>query len=120
MRLARDGERVAALAERAGRAIDNLLDARWARCERDAQLLAAFSYRGVLARGFALVRDRTGRPLRAAASVSVGMPMDVEFSDGHVGARAEVVQASTTPRAEPVRRRRRRSGDPDPGQGSLF
>ena len=72
MRLARDGERVAALSERAGRAIDNLLDARWARCERDAQLLAAFSYRGVLARGFALVRDRTGRPLRAAASVSVG------------------------------------------------
>ena len=28
----------------------------------------------MLARGFALVRDRTGRPLRAAASVSVGMP----------------------------------------------
>src|SRR4029077_17766705 len=120
MRLARDRERVAALAERAGRAIDNLLDARWARCERDAQLLAAFSYRGVLARGFALVRDRTGRPLRAAASVSVGMPMDVEFSDGHVGTRAEVVEAATTPRAEAVRRRRRRAGDPDPGQGSLF
>jgi exodeoxyribonuclease VII large subunit len=118
MRLAREGERVAALGERAGRAIDNLLDARWARCERDAQLLAAISYRGVLARGFALVRDRTGRPLRAATSVTVGMSMDVEFSDGHVGARAEVVQATSTPRAEPVRRRRRRAGDP--GQGSLF
>jgi hypothetical protein len=46
------------------------------------------------------------------------MPMDVEFSDGHVGARAEVVQASVTPRPEPLRRRRRRGGDP--GQGSLF
>jgi exodeoxyribonuclease VII large subunit len=120
MRLLRDRERVAALAERANRAIDNLLDARFARCERDAQLLAAFSYRGVLARGFALVRDRTGRPLRAAAAVSVGMPMDVEFSDGHVGARAEVVQASATPGTEPVRRRRRRTAEPDPGQGSLF
>jgi exodeoxyribonuclease VII large subunit len=118
MRLAREGERVVALAERAERAMDNLLDARWARCERDSQLLAAFSYRGVLARGFALVRDRTGRPLRTAAGVTVGMPMDVEFSDGHVGARAEVVQATTTPRPEPVRRRRRRGGDP--GQGSLF
>jgi exodeoxyribonuclease VII large subunit len=118
MRLARERERVAALGERAGRAIDNLLDARWARCERDAQLLAAFSYRGVLARGFALVRDRTGRPLRAAASVTVGMSMNVEFSDGHVGARAEVVQATSAPRAEPMRRRRRRAGDP--GQGSLF
>ncbi len=118
MRIAREGERVGALAERAGRAMDNILDARWARCERDAQLLAAFSYRGVLARGFALVRDRAGRPLRTAASVSTGMPMDIEFSDGLVGARAEVVQASTTPRPEPARRRRRR--DRDPGQGSLF
>jgi hypothetical protein len=44
--------------------------------------------------------------------------MDIEFSDGRVGARAEVVQASTTPRPEPARRRRRRDGDP--GQGSLF
>jgi len=42
----------------------------------------------------------------------------VEFSDGHVGARAEVVQTTSAPRAEPVRRRRRRAGDP--GQGNLF
>jgi exodeoxyribonuclease VII large subunit len=119
MRLARDRERVAALADRAGRAMDTLLDARWARCERDAQLLAAFSYRGVLARGFALVRDRTGQPLRTAASVAVGTAMDIEFADGHVGARVEVVQASTAPRSEPARRRRRARG-PDPGQGSLF
>ncbi len=118
MRLAREGERVGALAQRAERAIDTLLDARWARWERGSQLLAAFSYRGVLARGFALVRDRAGRPLRAAAGVTVGMPMDVEFADGHVGARAEVVQAFATPRPEPVRRRRRRGGDP--GQGNLF
>ena len=118
MRISREAERVGALAERAARAMDNLLDARWARCERDAQLLAALSYRGVLARGFALVRDRAGRPLRTAASVTIGTPMDIEFSDGHVGARAEAVHASTTPRAEPVRRRRRRDGDP--GQGNLF
>ena len=118
MRLARESERIGALGQRAERAIDNLLDARWARWERGSQLLAAFSYRGVLARGFALVRDRTGRPLRTATGVTVGMPMDVEFSDGHVGARAEVVQASITARPEPVRRRRRRGGDP--GQGNLF
>ena len=118
MRIARESERVAAVAKRAGLAMDNLLDARWARCERDGQLLAAFSYRGVLARGFTLVRDRAGRPLRTAAAVTTGMPMDIEFSDGRVAARAEMVQASTTPRAEPPRRRRRREGDP--GQGSLF
>jgi exodeoxyribonuclease VII large subunit len=118
MRIAREGERVGALTKRAGLAMDNLLDARWARCERDAQLLAAFSYRGVLARGFALVRDRAGRPLRTAGAVSTGMQMDIEFTDGHVGARAEVVQTTVAPRAEPPRRRRRR--DDDPGQGNLF
>jgi len=117
-RIARERERLGVFAARADRAMDNLLDARWARCERDAQLLAAFSYRGVLARGFALVRDRTGRPLRAAAGVTVGAPMDIEFADGHVGARAEVVQTSTAPRAEPPRRRTRRGSDP--GQGNLF
>jgi exodeoxyribonuclease VII large subunit len=115
--IARERERLNVFAARAGRAMDNLLDVRWACCERDAQLLAAFSYRGVLARGFALVRDRAGRPLRTAAAVTTGMPMDVEFSDGHVGARAEVVQTSAAPRVEPPRRRRRGS---DPGQGNLF
>jgi len=117
-RIAQARERVGVFAARSGRAMDNLLDTRWARCERDAQLLAAFSYRGVLARGFALVRDRAGRPLRTAAAVTTGMPIDVEFSDGHVGARAEVVQTSAAPRAEPLRRRTRRGGDP--GQGNLF
>jgi exodeoxyribonuclease VII large subunit len=118
LRIAGERKRVRMLAERAGLAIENLLDARFAQCERDAQLLAAFSYRGVLARGFALVRDRAGQPLRNAAAVSTGMAMDIEFADGKVAARAELVQTSAAPRPEPVRRRRRR--DADPGQGNLF
>ena len=115
MRIGREGERLRALGQRASLAMENLLDARWALCERDAQLLAAFSYRGVLARGFALVRDRGGKPLRTAAAVSTGMSVDIEFSDGHAGARVEVVQTSSTPRAEPARRRRRRENDPGAG-----
>jgi exodeoxyribonuclease VII large subunit len=118
MRIARETERVAVLADRGARAMDNFLDARWARCERDGQLLAAFSYRGVLARGFTLVRDRAGRPLRTAAAVTAGSSIDIEFSDGRVAARSEAVQASAAPRTAPPRRRRRREGDP--GQGSLF
>ncbi len=108
-------ERVATLAERAGRAMDNLLDARWARCERDAQLLAAFSYRGVLARGFTLVRDKAGRPLRTAAAVTMGRHRrsTIEFSDGRVGRHAP---RSSTFRADAARRTaaaaRRRGGDP--------
>ena len=118
MRIARETERVAVLADRGARAMDNFLDVRWARCDRDGQLLAAFSYRGVLARGFTLVRDRAGRPLRTAAAVTAGSPIDIEFSDGRVAARAEEVQAAAAPRVLPPRRRRQRQGDP--GQGSLF
>jgi exodeoxyribonuclease VII large subunit len=115
-RIARQRERVGTLAARAGRAMDNYFEARWARCERDAQLLAAFSYRSVLARGFALVRDKAGRPMRTAAGLALGAPIGIEFADGSVSARVEAVQ--TTPRQEPARPRRRR--DPGPGQGSLF
>ena len=88
-RIGREGERVTAFAERARRAVRHVIAVRQARAERGAQLLAAFSYRGVLARGFALVRDGAGLPLRTAAAVGAGMPIEIEFSDGRVGARAD-------------------------------
>jgi exodeoxyribonuclease VII large subunit len=113
----RERFRTVAFDTRAVRAFDILLDRHDARLDRAYGLLRAFSYQGVLARGFALVRDSEGRPLRTASSVSSGMRMDIEFSDGRVGAVAE-----GAPRAAPapsVRRRRRRTGS-DEGQGSLF
>ena len=66
-RIARARDRVTTLAERAERAAWTLLDNRAARLEGTGQLLAAFSYRGVLSRGFALVRDGAGLPLRMAS-----------------------------------------------------
>ena len=89
---------------------------RQARAERGAQLLAAFSYRGVLARGFTLVRDAGGRPLHTAAAVTAGMPIEIEFSDGRVGAHADG-GADKPIAAEPGKPRPRRGGS---GQGSLF
>jgi exodeoxyribonuclease VII large subunit len=52
-------------------------------------LLAALSYRSVLARGFALVRDEAGHPLHAASSIGPGARLDLEFSDGRVAATAD-------------------------------
>jgi exodeoxyribonuclease VII large subunit len=120
-RIARQRERVLTFATRAERAIGVILDRRAAQYERAGQLLTAFSYRGVLARGFALVRDSAGQPLRAAGAISSGMRLDIEFSDGRVGAVAG--DARVTPAAEPVPlfpRRRRRSTGGNEGQGSLF
>ncbi len=108
----------AALAERARRAIDTLLRQQAAALARDGQLLAALSHRGVLARGFVLVRDLDGRPLRLAASVGPGMAVDMEFSDGRVRARADGGPGGPEVPSAPAKPRSRRRGDK--GQGSLF
>ncbi len=104
-RISRHGERLAALAERAQRALLQLLDQRAAAVEHYGQLLNALSHRGVLARGFALVRDLGGRPLRYAARLSEGMRFDVEFSDGRVRARTEasIVTPADQPRSATAR-----------------
>jgi exodeoxyribonuclease VII large subunit len=115
-RIARQRERVVTFAQRAQRAVRTLIATRLARCERDAQLLAAFSYRGVLARGFALIRDAAGQPLHSATAAVAGMPIQIEFSDGRVGARVDGAASADRP-AEPTPRAKRGGG---PGQGNLF
>ena len=99
--LLRDGERTQRLAERARRALSTLLQRQHARADHAGQLLAALSYKSVLARGFALVRDEAGHALRNAASVAPGMRLDLEFADGRVAAIADGDPAASPPRREP-------------------
>src|ERR687897_818627 len=75
-RILRDHDRVTALFGRAHRCVDAQLDQRFARLERVDQLLVAFSYREVLKRGYALVRDEKGKPLRNAAAIANGTRLD--------------------------------------------
>jgi exodeoxyribonuclease VII large subunit len=114
-RIERCREQTAAFGDRARRAFRILRDRRIARLRSAGQLLAAYSYRGVLARGFALIRDGDGRPLRTAAAVGSGMRLDIEFSDGRVGATAD---GEGTGPAKPKPRSRGSGGSG--GQGSLF
>jgi exodeoxyribonuclease VII large subunit len=123
LRLARSSEIVVAAAKRGKLARDNYLQRRWDRVRNADQLLKAFSYQGVLKRGFALVRDGEGRPLRAAAGVSAGMRLDIEFSDGRVGAVADGEAKEPKPQATPAPARakpRPRGGEGSGGHGSLF
>jgi exodeoxyribonuclease VII large subunit len=119
VRIARERDRLRGLAERAQRATLMRIDRCDARVERAGQLLAALSYHGVLARGFALVRDGSGKPLHAAAGVSPGLKLDIEFNDGRVPAIATGGPASkpVSSAAAASPRRRKRGGE---GQGSLF
>ena len=122
-RIARERERVGAFAERARRAVYQLIAVRQARAERSGQLLAAFSYRGVLARGFALIRDAAGHPLHSASAIGAGMPIEIEFADGRIAARAEgdaaapAAKPAVKPVAEPSKPRVRGGGS---DQGNLF
>ena len=70
---------------------------RVSRVERADGLLSALSYHGVLARGFALVRDASGTPLRAASSISAGLALDIEFADGRIAATATSGSGSPPP-----------------------
>ena len=78
-------ERLAQGLGRAGRAA---LGERAARVETAARLLESYSYRGVLARGFAVVRDQRERPVTSAAAVKPGAALALEFHDGRAAARA--------------------------------
>jgi exodeoxyribonuclease VII large subunit len=79
-----------------------------------AQLVEAYSYHKVLNRGFALVRDAAGAPVRAAAAIATGDRLEIEFSDGRIGAVADSGAAA--------RRKPEESGKEGKksGQGGLF
>ena len=77
-----------ALAERLARAGRAALSERAGRVETAARLLEGYSYRGVLARGYAVVRDQRERPLTSAAEVKSGTALSLEFHDGRAAARA--------------------------------
>jgi exodeoxyribonuclease VII large subunit len=118
-RILRDRERAATLFARSQRCLDAQLDQRFARLERAEKLLAAFSYREVLKRGYALVRDEKGFPLRSATAIDAGKKLDIEMSDGRVRATAGQTFAAPDAPVVPLRRRRSRSSGGE-GQGNLF
>jgi len=103
--------------DRGARAYKVYLEGRAQRLRNAGHLLSAFSYRGVLTRGFALVRDGEGHPLRSASAVTSGARLDIEFSDGRVGATADGEGAPPPAAAKP--KSKPRGGGPG-GQGSLF
>jgi exodeoxyribonuclease VII large subunit len=90
------------------RGVGRILDQRRRVLSGNAKLLASLSYRSVLQRGFALVRDENRKPLRAAADVAQGQGLAIEFHDGTVAAHAEGGARQPKP---PARK---------PDQGSLF
>src|SRR5437870_5351240 len=122
---ARARERVHRLSDRATRAIDTVLERLDADVTHRGHLLTALSYRGVLARGFALVRDNGGHPVHSAAAVGPHARLSVEFADGNVGVTADADRpaAPAVPASPPrsaAREARRRRAAQSADQGNLF
>jgi exodeoxyribonuclease VII large subunit len=109
---------------RATQAFHNSVRHRRRAIDAQSQLLAALSYQGVLARGYALVRDMEGRTIRRAAAVSVAQKLDIEFADGRVSVEAQATtnerpqHKSSTGATAPANPSKPRGGGS--GQGSLF
>jgi exodeoxyribonuclease VII large subunit len=125
--IARERERTQRLAERAHRALMTALQRLEARIAHRGQLLSALSYRSVLERGFALVRDDTGHPVHAAAQIGPAARLSIEFADGRVGATADPDRAPATveTRAQKSAAREQKTAAPKrvvkpADQGSLF
>ena len=102
-------------------AVGGILRDRRARLGQAGALLESASYQRVLERGFALVGDASGRPLRSIGAVAVGMDLSVHFHDGDAGATVNRVSGSG---GRPARRApRKKTAKPTPGddgQGSLL
>ena len=56
-----------------------------ARLAQTVRMLESLSHRGVLARGYALVRAGDGAVVRRAGELSVGQGLELELADGSVG-----------------------------------
>jgi exodeoxyribonuclease VII large subunit len=106
-RISRAGDMLEALRARSNRALCNQIGAGRHRLDARAQMLAALSYQGVLARGFAIVRDGNGVMVRSAQVVMAGAALGIEFGDGSVRVQAieDGVGKLDAPVSKPVRRR---------------
>ena len=91
--------RLVGLADRLRGSVVAAHERRSARMTDLAQLLSSLGYRAVLARGYALVRDEGGRPVRTADGIAPGTRLGVELVDGIVAVEALDGGEPRTPRS---------------------
>lgn len=115
----RQQRRVGEQGARFARAMRQRLDRADRSLAHQASILKTLSHKGVLARGFALVRDEAGHMIRAATGLNPGQAISIEFVDGVTTAEitggVDPAKQSKNPRTSATR------GKPKiKDQGSLF
>jgi exodeoxyribonuclease VII large subunit len=104
---------LAALIVRFNRILPDLLAQRRSKLRMLAQLLHSLSYKQVLARGFALVRDGEGRPVRSVAGANAADSLSLEFADGEFVLKSPSKESGAKPK-------KGFEGAGKPDQGRLF
>ncbi|MGQ3210195.1 exodeoxyribonuclease VII large subunit [Shinella sp.] len=84
--IGRARDRLTGLALRGESALAGDLARRRALLQAQDRMLQSLSYRNVLKRGYALVRDEEGAPVNGAANLGPGRAIAIEFADGTVDA----------------------------------
>ena len=74
---------------RSAQALIRLVDFKRQRFDGVAKLVETLSYKSVLRRGFALVRNEQGQPVHAASEVGQWQALRLEFADGEVRVRED-------------------------------
>ena len=95
------------------------LEERRVRLDGLGQLLESYSYKGVLARGFALVSDAGRHPLTSAAAAAQAPVLTLTFHDGEITSHPAGAAPPTPPAPLPPPAKPKRPA-PAGGQGSLF
>ena len=80
--LSRRAEKLKTLSQNTAQAMKRLLERSTERLGRAGTLLEAYSYQGVLARGYALVTDAGGKVVRKGKPLKAGEAVKLTFADG--------------------------------------
>jgi len=108
---ARQEQTLTQLTGRTEQAIKRKLEQDRQRVVKAAQLLDAYSYQGVLERGYALVQNEAGDVVRSKSKVKAGEGITLTFTDGK---RKAVIDGAIKKKAQPKQKAKPTS------QGDLF
>ncbi|MGV8937794.1 MAG: exodeoxyribonuclease VII large subunit [Allorhizobium sp.] len=117
----RGRDRLESLGRRADGAVVNDLHRSRSALLAHERILQSLSYKNVLMRGYAVIRDADDKPISRAGALADPQPVVIEFSDGRVAAvtgEAEGSTSSVPPARSPAKPPRK--VEPPAGQGSLF
>lgn len=116
-KLSQQGETLARYGRSAQTALKRQLETQSRRLDRAGKLLDAYSYKGTLDRGFALVRDEAGTVIRSKSGAKSGQAVSLTFADGELGA---VIAGGATPKAPRKTSKPPKQKQSDKKQADLF